>query len=74
MARMNWDKVRQQKLMERPKTDGVARKRRTKKFIPPTEKQLRFMAKLEIPYREGMSLGDCSSLISTTLEMQAKNK
>jgi len=72
MAKMNWDKVRQQNLMSRPKTGRPVKAKGTKRFIPPTEKQIKYMKVLGIPYRAGMSLGDCSSLISYTIENKDK--
>jgi hypothetical protein len=74
MTKMNWDKVRQQKKLSGTQPENKPRSRGPKPFIPPTAKQISFMKKLGIPYREGMSIGDCSSLISTCLEIQAKSK
>lgn len=73
MTKMNWNKVRQQKQLERPRTDWTARPAGKKKFIPPTEKQIKYMKHLGIPYKKGMSIGDCSSLITTTLENRKNN-
>ncbi len=68
MAKMNWNKVRQQTQMSRPKTDWTRKPNGKKPFIKPTEKQVKYMKYLGIPYKESMSLGDCSSLIAYTLE------
>ena len=68
MAKMNWNKVRQQTQMARPRTDWTRKPTSKKPFIKPTQKQINYMKVLGIPYKQGMSLGDCSSLIAYTLE------
>ena len=73
MTKMNWGKVRQQNMMSRPKTDWTNKPGGKKRFIPPTEKQIKYMKVLGIPYRVGMSLGDCSSLISYAKEQKNQN-
>lgn len=73
MAKMNWAKVRQQTQMSRPQTDWTTKSHGKKRFIKPTEKQIKYMKSLGIPYKESMSLGDCSSLISYTLEQKKLN-
>ena len=74
MTKMNWTKVRQQKLMERPTTNPTNKQRKKNKFIPPTEKQLKYMKALGIPYKQGMSLNDCSSLISYAKERSSSKR
>ena len=73
MTKMNWAKVRQQKQMSRPHLDWTRKPKAKKPFIKPTEKQIKYMKHLGIPYRKGMSLGDCSSLISHTVEQKKLN-
>jgi hypothetical protein len=73
MAKMNWAKVRQQTQMSRPQTEWTTKSHGKKRFIKPTAKQIKYMKSLGIPYKESMSLGDCSSLISYTLEQKKLN-
>lgn len=73
MTKMNWTKVRQQTQMSRPETDWTRKPYGKKRFIPATEKQIKYMKALGIPYKKGMSLGDCSSLISVALEQRNQN-
>ena len=73
MAKMNWTKVRQQTQMSRPQTDWTNKGYGKKRFIKPTEKQIKYMKYLGIPYKESMSIADCSSLISYTLEQKKLN-
>ena len=72
MTKMNWTKVRQQKQMSRPQLDWTCKPAAKPRFIKPTEKQIKYMKHLGIPYKQGMSLGDCSSLITYTLEQKKK--
>jgi hypothetical protein len=73
MTKMNWAKVRQQKQMKRPHLDWTRKPAAKPRFIKPTEKQIKYMKALGIPYRKGMSLGDCSSLISHAVEQKKLN-
>jgi hypothetical protein len=73
MTKMNWTKVRQQTQMSRPQTDWTRKPSAKPRFIKPTEKQIKYMKALGIPYKQGMSLGDCSSLISCALEQRKQN-
>jgi len=72
MAKMNWTKVRQQTQMSRPKNDWTRKPTAKKRFIPATEKQIKYMKSLGIPYKKDMSISDCSSLITYTLEQKQK--
>ena len=73
MAKMNWNKVRQQTQMSRPQTEWTTKSYGKKRFIKPTQKQINYMKVLGIPYKKEMSLGDCSSLIAYTLEQKKLN-
>jgi hypothetical protein len=73
MAKMNWTKVRQQTQMSRPQTDWTRKPHGRKPFIKATEKQIKYMKSLGIPYKESMSVADCSSLISYAIEQKNQN-
>lgn len=48
--------------------------KKPKPFIAPTPKQIAYMKKLGIPYTEGMSRNDCSSLITYAKEHSSSSR
>ena len=68
MTKMNWDRCNQ----TNRRISYQAKK--PKPFIAPTPKQIAYMKVLGIPYTEGMSRNDCSSLISYAKEHADSNR
>jgi hypothetical protein len=68
MTKMNWDR-------SLPSNRYITRtQKKPKPFIAPTPKQIAYMKVLGIPYTEGMSRNDCSSLISYAKEHADSNR
>jgi len=68
MTRMNWER-------SLPSNRYITyTQKKPKPFIAPTPKQLAYMKVLGIPYTEGMSRNDCSSLISYAKERSSSKR